>query len=76
LIGLIDRLSLSVLSVCAVVEPLEVLAMAYCAYVSVYVVVEPLEVLAMAYCAYVSAELFHFSGIIRFLSFIGKVGKH
>jgi len=29
-------------------------------------VVEPLEVLSMAYCAYVMAELFHFSGIIRF----------
>jgi len=34
-----------------------------------FTVVEPLEVLAMAYCAYVTAELFHFSGIIRFLLF-------
>ena len=32
----------------------------------VFLVVEPLEVLSMAYCSYVMAELFEFSGIIRF----------
>jgi len=37
----------------------------------VFLVVEPLEMLSMAYCSYITAELFHFSGIIRFLfSFI------
>ena len=34
-----------------------------------FAVVEPLEVLAMAYCAYLVAELFHFSGIIRYVLF-------
>ena len=46
--------------------PLDVCIMKVGYRFCVFLVVEPLEVLSMAYCSYVMAELFHFSGIIRF----------